>query len=45
MSDLLPYVLTNITLVLTGFATLSIAIALASGRKARAFRVRRSRDL
>lgn len=45
MNDLLPYVLTNVTLVLAGFATLAIAIALVSGRRSRTVELRRSRDL
>ena len=44
MTSLIPYVLTNITLVLVGFATLAIAMALvSSGRRSR-IHLRRSRD-
>lgn len=44
MSDLLPYVLTNLTLVLTGFITLSIALALVSAHRAKFVHLRRSRE-
>lgn len=45
MTDLLPYLLTSITLVLTGFATLAITLALVSARRSRLVELRRSRDL
>jgi hypothetical protein len=44
MNELLAYMVTNITLVLTGFATLAIALALVTANRPRAEAPRRARD-
>jgi hypothetical protein len=44
MNELVAYMLTNITLVLTGFATLAIALALVTAQRPRTTHPPRSRD-